>query len=209
MDRDYPGEFSKKKRDNQCEKASEWVNTQEKKDFSKEMENTRNEWIELKKNINTLMQQMENVSLEWASSKERVSKIEQDLNVTEEINVNQRVLLERSVETQKEKDSYATRVIRSIYSDLALVICEHNQLQERVRILENHTKEQQDDVYSLMKKMEEYSRMLQQAQDTIQMLQEPKAAIRNETAVSSYIQSPPLGPQQHKTGSALFYKKYF
>lgn len=152
------------------------------------------------------------------------AEIEQDLTATEEVNVNLQVLLERAVKTQKESDVFATQAIRNMYSDLASVVYENNQLQSRLVSIENNQREQKGSVHDIVKRMSEYTQMLEQAQGTIHMLQEPRL-VKSTTSSSTntsrrnsvisfynteddddhsfvsnsnkrpYVQSPPLGPQ--------------
>ncbi|CAO3662627.1 unnamed protein product [Rhizopus microsporus] len=158
-----------------------------------------------------------------------IAEIEQDLTATEEVNVNLQVLLEKAVKSQKESDVCATQTIRNMYTELASVVYENNQLQSRLASLESHQREQVGNVYDITRRMQEYTHMLEQAQGTIHMLQEPRHikmslsstasssrrtstasftedddefATRKETHMTNrtYIQSPPLGPQQ----SSLF-----
>lgn len=146
------------------------------------------------------------------------------MTATEEVNVNLQVLLERAVKTQKESDVFATQAIRNMYSDLASVVYENSQLQGRLVSIENQQREQKGSVHDVIKRMFEYTQMLEQAQGTIHMLQEPRlvksssstsTSRRNSiisfyntddddmgsmvstssTKRSNYIQSPPLGPQ--------------
>lgn len=155
----------------------------------------------------------------------KLAEIEQDLTATEEVNVNLQVLLERAVKTQKESDVFATQAIRNMYSDLASVVYENNQLQSRLVSIENNQREQKGSVHDIVKRMFEYTQMLEQAQGTIHMLQEPrlvKSTTSSSTSTSRrnsvisfynteddddmsslvsnsnkrpYVQSPPLGPQ--------------
>lgn len=155
----------------------------------------------------------------------QLAEIEQDLTATEEVNVNLQVLLERAVKTQKESDVFATQAIRNMYSDLASVVYENSQLQGRLVSIENHQREQEGSVHDVIKRMFEYTQMLEQAQGTIHMLQEPRlvksttsssststsrrnsvmsfyntddddlSVVSTGTKRSNYIQSPPLGPQ--------------
>lgn len=154
-----------------------------------------------------------------------IAEIEQDLTATEEVNVNLQVLLERAVKTQKESDVFATQAIRNMYSDLASVVYENNQLQSRLVSIENNQREQKGSVHDIVKRMFEYTQMLEQAQGTIHMLQEPRlvksttssstntsrrnsvlsfynteddddaSLVSNSNKRSHYVQSPPLGPQ--------------
>ncbi|EPB84446.1 hypothetical protein HMPREF1544_08810 [Mucor circinelloides 1006PhL] len=209
----------------------------ERMQFLREMEQAREELAEFRRNMAGLVKQMDGIAVDLEKSKDRVSEIEQDLTATEEVNVNLQVLLERAVKTQKESDVFATQAIRNMYSDLASVVYENSQLQGRLKSIENHQKEQKGSVHDIVKRMFEYTQMLEQAQGTIHMLQEPrlvklasvassstttsrrtsiisfydddnssivsssttKESHLNTTATrkvgSTYIQSPPLGPQ--------------
>ena len=114
-----------------------------------------------------------------------IAEIEQDLTATEEVNVNLQVLLERAVKTQKESDVFATQAIRNMYSDLASVVYENNQLQGRLATIESHQKEQKGSVHDIVKRMFEYTQMLEQAQGTIHMLQEPRLVKLSSSSVGS------------------------
>ncbi|KAG2230029.1 hypothetical protein INT48_007060 [Thamnidium elegans] len=192
--------------------------------FLREMEQAREELAEFRRNMEGLVKQMDGISVDLEKSKDRVSEIEQDLTATEEVNVNLQVLLERAVKTQKESDVFATQAIRNMYSDLASVVYENSQLQGRLVSIENHQREQEGSVHDVIKRMFEYTQMLEQAQGTIHMLQEPRlvksttssststsrrnsvmsfyntddddlSVVSSSTKRSNYIQSPPLGPQ--------------
>ncbi|KAF1805124.1 hypothetical protein V8B55DRAFT_1494320 [Mucor lusitanicus] len=211
----------------------------ERMQFLREMEQAREELAEFRRNMAGLVKQMDGIAVDLEKSKDRVSEIEQDLTATEEVNVNLQVLLERAVKTQKESDVFATQAIRNMYSDLASVVYENSQLQGRLKSIENHQKEQRGSVHDIVKRMFEYTQMLEQAQGTIHMLQEPRlvklASVASSSssttsrrtsiisfydddnssivsssttkeshlntttarkpAGSTYIQSPPLGPQ--------------
>ncbi|KAI8639920.1 hypothetical protein BD408DRAFT_348979, partial [Parasitella parasitica] len=207
--------------------------------FLREMEQAREDLAEFRRNMAGLVEQMDGIAVDLEKSKDRVcklSEIEQDLTATEEVNVNLQVLLERAVKTQRESDVFATQAIKNMYSDLASVVYENSQLQGRLKSIENQQKEQKGSVHDIVKRMFEYTQMLEQAQGTIHMLQEPRLVKRasiaptttsdsrrtslvsfydddNSSIVSNlttkeshlnttsrrtgstYIQSPPLGPQ--------------
>ncbi|CEP15371.1 hypothetical protein [Parasitella parasitica] len=204
--------------------------------FLREMEQVREDLAEFRRNMADLVEQIDGITVDLEKSKDRVSEIEQDLTATEEVNVNLQVLLERAVKTQRESDVFATQAIKNMYSDLASVVYENSQLHGRLKSIENQQKEQKGSVHDIVKRMYEYTQMLEQAQGTIHMLQEPRlvkrasitstktsnsrraslisfydddssSTVSNLTAKeshlnttsrragSTYIQSPPLGPQ--------------
>lgn len=153
--------------------------------FLREMEQAREELAEFRRNMDGLLKQMDGIAVDLEKSKDRVSEIEQDLTATEEVNVNLQVLLERAVKTQKESDVFATQAIRNMYSDLASVVYENNQLQGRLKSIETHQKEQKGSVHDIIKRMFEYTQMLEQAQGTIHMLQEPRLVKLNSSSIAS------------------------
>lgn len=53
-----------------------------------------------------------------------IVEIEQDLTRTQETNINLQIRLENAVTRQRESDGHATRAIRDLHSDLAMV-CMH------------------------------------------------------------------------------------
>lgn len=132
----------------------------------------------------------------------RAAEIEQDLTATEEVNVNLQVLLERAVKTQKESDVFATQAIRNMYSDLASVVYENNQLQGRLQSIENNQNQQKGSVHDIVKRMFEYTQMLEQAQGTIHMLQEPRIIKLNQNSSSTTFSSNTLS---RRTSLLSFY----
>lgn len=51
-----------------------------------------------------------------------IDEIEQDITETQEDNVNLQVLLEKAVKHQKQSDTFAAQIIKSIHSDISTVI---------------------------------------------------------------------------------------
>ncbi|CAO3679721.1 unnamed protein product [Rhizopus stolonifer] len=153
------------------------------------MEKAREDMAEFKKNMAMLVEQMNTISTDLENSKDRVSEVEHDLTITQEVNVNLQVLLEKAVKTQRESDTTATQTIRNMYSKLTLVVYENKQLQGRLTLLEKHQKTQQGNVHHAAKRIDEYTQMLEQAQGTIHLLQEPKSPLssrRTSTTSSSW-----------------------
>ncbi|KAI8981067.1 hypothetical protein BDB01DRAFT_836420 [Pilobolus umbonatus] len=150
------------------------VDAAERIQFLHEMEQTRHELAEFRRNMAGLLKQMDVIAIDLEKSEDKVCEIEHDITATEELNVNLQVLLEKAVKTQKESDVFATHAIKNMYSDLASVVYENNQLQGRLSSLESQQKEQKGSVYHILNRMSEYTQMLEQAQGTIHMLQEPR-----------------------------------
>ncbi|KAI8364227.1 hypothetical protein BD560DRAFT_403348 [Blakeslea trispora] len=191
--------------------------------FLREMEQAREEIAEIRKNMAGLVEHMDTMTLELTTSEERVYQIEQDVTTTEEFNVNLQVILDKAKKSQKETDVFTHQAIKNIYSDLALVVYENNQLQGRLASIEQHQRQQKGSIHDMMKHVEEYRQMLEQAQSTIHMLQEPRlmpsiASSSRRSSVSlveeddnqsisstfsikrpPYAPSPPLGPLLSKS----------
>ncbi|KAI8373491.1 hypothetical protein EDC96DRAFT_41314 [Choanephora cucurbitarum] len=144
--------------------------------FLRDMERAREDIAELRKNMAELVKQMDTMTSDLNESEERVYQMEQDVTTTEEFNVNLQVILEKAKKSQKETDVFTHQAIKNIYSDLALVVYENNQLQGRLASIEQHQKHQEGSIHDMMKHMQEYTHMLEQAQSTIHMLQEPRFA---------------------------------
>ncbi|KAI8967620.1 hypothetical protein BDF20DRAFT_900320 [Mycotypha africana] len=153
--------------------------------FLNEIEQAREDLEKFRRNMAGLVKQMDNMTVDLEKSKDRVLEIDQDLTATQEVNVNLQVLLEKAVKTQKESDIFATQAIKSMYSDLASVIFENNQLQGRLKYIEDQQKNQKGNVHDIVKRMNEYTQMLEQAQGTIHMLQEPRLVKLASIASSS------------------------
>ncbi|KAI8640678.1 hypothetical protein BD408DRAFT_419472 [Parasitella parasitica] len=109
-----------------------------------------------------------------------ISQVRQDigLTATQEVNVNLQVLLEKAVNSQRESDVYATRAMRHIHINLATVVYETGQLRGRLTSIADYQKQHQGNVSDMAERMREYTNMLEQAQGTIQSLQEPSNRIR-------------------------------
>ncbi|KAI8098917.1 uncharacterized protein BX664DRAFT_319924 [Halteromyces radiatus] len=141
-------------------------------EFLQDMEKAKKQLALFRQEMKGLETQMNDISENLHESKNRVYEIEQDLTETQEDNVNLQVLLERAVKSQKESDIFATQAIRNIHSDLNMVVRENNQLQERLSSIEYIQREHKGNVHDMVTRMREYVYMLEQAQDTIQLMQE-------------------------------------
>ncbi|KAG0171323.1 hypothetical protein DFQ30_001155 [Apophysomyces sp. BC1015] len=145
------------------------------------MKQAREELTRFRSEIKSLTRQMDGMALDIKESKKRVCaytdrlvEIEQDLTATQEVNVNLQVLLENAVKTQKESDVFATQAIRTMYFDLASVVQGNNRLQGRLASIESHQREHKGNLHDVVRRIREYTQMLEQAQGTIHMLQEPQ-----------------------------------
>ncbi|KAI8336693.1 hypothetical protein BC941DRAFT_427806 [Chlamydoabsidia padenii] len=146
--------------------------TEKRLQFLQDMETARSQLATFRLKMEGLATQINGITDHLHESKNRVHEIEQDLTETQEDNVNLQVLLERAVESQKESDVFATQAIRSIHSDLNLVVLENNELQERLSSIEYMQREHKGNAHDTVARLREYVYMLEQAQDTIQIMQD-------------------------------------
>ncbi|KAG2190305.1 hypothetical protein INT46_002722 [Mucor plumbeus] len=146
--------------------------------FLKEIGQVKQDIVRFKNEMNGLVKQMDGMEIDLNHSKDRVHEIEKGLTATQEVNVNLQVLLEKAVNNQKESDVYATRAMRHIHTNLATVVYETSQLRGRLTSIADYQKQHQGNVSDMAERMREYTNMLEQAQGTIQSLQEPSNNIR-------------------------------
>ncbi|SAL99009.1 hypothetical protein [Absidia glauca] len=182
--------------------------TEQRLQFLRDMEKARKQLALFRQEMNGLATQIHGITDDLHESKTRVHEIEQDLTETQEDNVNLQVLLEKAVKSQKESDVFATQAIRNIHSDLNLVVRENNQLQERLASIEYIQREHKGNVHDMISRMQEYVFMLEQAQDTIQLMQEPPIRHHHPTSlgvehISMSLQD--LGLESRRTSESSSY----
>ncbi|KAI8145860.1 hypothetical protein BJV82DRAFT_602519 [Fennellomyces sp. T-0311] len=141
----------------------------------------KEELLRFRNEMDGLAEQIGDMEIDLKDSKDRVctysqklAEIEHDLTTTQEVNVDLQVLLENAVKTQKESDGRTTHMIRNMHSNLANIVYENSQLQERLASLALHQEKYHGNVVDVGEKMREYAHMLEQAQGTIQILQAPR-----------------------------------
>ncbi|KAI9264330.1 hypothetical protein BDA99DRAFT_559603 [Phascolomyces articulosus] len=141
----------------------------------------KEELLRFRNEMDGLAQQIDGMEIDLKDSKDRVCtytdklvEIEDDLTSTQEVNVDLQVLLENAVKTQKESDGKTTHMIRNMHSNLANIVYENSQLQERLASLALHQEKYHGNVVDVGERMREYAHMLEQAQGTIQFLQAPR-----------------------------------
>ncbi|RUS34048.1 hypothetical protein BC938DRAFT_482679 [Jimgerdemannia flammicorona] len=102
------------------------------------------------------------------------SEVEHNLTTTQEMNVNLQNLLEKALNTQKQSNANTTHVVRNIQSDLTRVVQENDRLRSRIAELEEHQSDCENKLAEMIDKAKEYASLLEQAQDTIHTLSEPR-----------------------------------
>ncbi|CDH52713.1 hypothetical protein RO3G_14505 [Lichtheimia corymbifera JMRC:FSU:9682] len=161
------------------------LDDQEHENLMRDVEQAKQELHRFRSEMEGLAKQIDGMALDLKDSKDRVSnytqklvEIEHDLTTTQEVNVDLQVLLENAVRTQKESDGKTTHVIRHMHSNLANIVYENSQLQERLESIEQHQQKHHGTASNVGEKMREYANMLEQAQDTLHVLRTHRPSSR-------------------------------
>ncbi|ORZ00640.1 hypothetical protein BCR43DRAFT_485566, partial [Syncephalastrum racemosum] len=155
--------------------------------FLREMEQAKDELSRFRNEIDGLAEQMNGIETDivrgtFRRSGDRVLEIEENLIEAQESNVNIQVRLENAVIRQKESDTFATRTIRHMHTNLATVARENSHLHGRLAMLAAHQQNHQGSVDATVERIREYLRMLEQAQGAIHSL---KGVATTATTVAS------------------------
>ncbi|KAI9474877.1 hypothetical protein BDB00DRAFT_879617 [Zychaea mexicana] len=150
------------------------LDDEERVKLMRDIMHAKEELLRFRNEMDGLAQQIDGMAIDLNDSKDRVLEIEDDLTSTQEVNVDLQVLLENAVKTQRESDGQTTHMIRNMHSNLANIVYENSQLQERLASLAMHQEKYQGNVVDVGERMREYAHMLEQAQGTIQYLQAPR-----------------------------------
>ncbi|KAI7882360.1 hypothetical protein K492DRAFT_176392 [Lichtheimia hyalospora FSU 10163] len=161
------------------------LDEQEHDNLMRDVEQAKQDLHRFRSEMEGLAKQIDGMALDLRDSKDRVSnytqklvEIEHDLTTTQEVNVDLQVLLENAVRTQKESDGKTTHVIRHMHSNLANIVYENSQLQERLESIEQHQQKHHGTASNVGEKMREYASMLEQAQDTLHVLKTHRPSSR-------------------------------
>ncbi|CAO3614429.1 unnamed protein product [Cunninghamella blakesleeana] len=128
-----------------------------------------------------LSSQLNDMATEMIDSRARVSlyakklaEVEHKLTTTREMNSNLQILLDKALTSQKQSSSTTSHLVRNIQMDLSRVVTENDQLRNRIGELENQQQECEDRLSSMVEQAKEYASLLEQAQNTIHSLSEPR-----------------------------------
>ncbi|KAI7857917.1 hypothetical protein BDC45DRAFT_477636 [Circinella umbellata] len=151
------------------------LDDEERMKLMRDIMQAKDELLRFRNEMDGLAQQINGMEMDLVNIKSFYSilEIEDDLTCTQEVNVDLQVLLENAVKTQKESDGKTTHMIRNMHSNLANIVYENSQLQERLASLALHQEKYHGNVMDVGERMREYAHMLEQAQGTIQFLQAP------------------------------------
>jgi hypothetical protein len=103
-----------------------------------------------------------------------IAEVEQKLASTRDVNASLQSLLDKALTSQKQSSSNTSHLVKNIQMDLSRVITENEQLRARIAELENQQIECEEKLAAMVIQAQEYASRLEQAQDTIHNLSEPK-----------------------------------
>ncbi|KAI8379872.1 hypothetical protein EDC96DRAFT_492055 [Choanephora cucurbitarum] len=149
--------------------------------LTRELEQARRELTKFRKEMDGLSAQLNDMASEMVDSRQKVAvyakrlaEVEQKLAATREVNTNLQSLLDKALTSQKQSSTNTSHLVKNIQIDLARVISENEQLRARIAELENQQVECEEKLAAMVIQAQEYAARLEQAQDTIHSLSEPK-----------------------------------
>ncbi|KAI8329202.1 hypothetical protein BD560DRAFT_416888, partial [Blakeslea trispora] len=149
--------------------------------LTRELEQARRELSKFRKEMDGLSAQLNDMASEMVDSRQKVgvyakrlAEVEQKLAATREVNANLQSLLDKALTSQKQSSTNTSHLVKNIQVDLARVISENEQLRARIAELEHQQVECEEKLAAMVIQAQEYATRLEQAQDTIHSLSEPK-----------------------------------
>ncbi|KAI9318818.1 hypothetical protein BX666DRAFT_1544741 [Dichotomocladium elegans] len=161
-----------------------------KTNFVEEFKSARDQLSHFRNKMHGLAEQMDDIEADIIAGIRQSIEIEQDIVQAQESNVNLQIRLENAVVRQKETDTDASRTIRNLHTNLAMIAYATTELQDRLAILANCQKTQTGSASAAVDKMREYVKMLEEAQDAMQLLHQ-----RRSLSPSPPLLRPPLPPR--------------
>ncbi|KAG0165496.1 hypothetical protein DFQ28_008634 [Apophysomyces sp. BC1034] len=149
--------------------------------LTQELDQARRELTKFRKEMDGLSAQLNDMASEMVDSRAKVSmyakrlaEVEHKLATTRDMNSNLQALLEKAMTTQKQSSSNTSHLVKNIQTDLSRVVAENDQLRSRIAELENQQIETEERLLGMVAQAKEYASLLEQAQDTIHSLSEPR-----------------------------------
>ncbi|ORZ17238.1 hypothetical protein BCR42DRAFT_351437 [Absidia repens] len=149
--------------------------------LTEELNQARRELTKFRNEMDGLSGQLNDMASEMVDSRDRVSlyakrlaEVEHKLTTTREMNVNLQALLEKALTSQKQSSSTTSHLVKNIQSDLVRVVAENDQLRSRIAELEHQQIECEERLSTMVAQAKEYASLLEQAQNTIHNLSEPR-----------------------------------
>ncbi|KAI8374270.1 uncharacterized protein BYT42DRAFT_499220 [Radiomyces spectabilis] len=149
--------------------------------LTQELDQARRELTKFRKEMDGLSAQLNDMASEMVDSRARVSmyakrlaEVEHKLATTREMNTNLQLLLERALTNQKQSSSNTSHLVKNIQTDLSRIVAENDQLRARIAELEHQQLECEERLTAMVAQAKEYASLLEQAQDIIHNLSEPR-----------------------------------
>ncbi|KAI7869917.1 hypothetical protein BDF14DRAFT_1777593 [Spinellus fusiger] len=159
--------------------------------LTQELEQARRELTKFRREMDGLSAQLNDMASEMVDSRARVGMYAKRL--AERMNSNLQLVLEKALTNQKQSSSTTSHLVKNIQMDLTRVVGENDQLRARIAELENQQLECEDRLTTMVAQAQEYASMLEQAQDIIHRLSEPRLSeddtlshIMSNASVSSH-----------------------
>ncbi|KAI8339511.1 hypothetical protein BC941DRAFT_372579 [Chlamydoabsidia padenii] len=153
----------------------------ERQQLTDELNQARRELTKFRNEMDGLSGQLNDMASEMVDSRARVSlyakrlaEVEHKLTTTREMNTNLQALLEKALTSQKQSSSTTSHLVKNIQSDLIRVVTENDQLRTRIAELEHQQMECEERLSTMVAQAKEYASLLEQAQNTIHSLSEPR-----------------------------------
>ncbi|CAO3579287.1 unnamed protein product [Absidia cylindrospora] len=139
-----------------------------------ELDKFRNEMDGLSGQLNDMASEMVDSRSRVSLYAKRLAEVEHKLTLTREMNADLQLLLEKALASQKQSSSTTSHLVKNIQSDLIRVVNENDQLRTRIAELEHQQVECEERLSTMVEQAQEYASLLEQAQNTIHMLGEPR-----------------------------------
>ncbi|KAI7829815.1 hypothetical protein BC939DRAFT_322437 [Gamsiella multidivaricata] len=151
--------------------------TNENESLQKELDVCRRELKTFRKELDSLVEQMADMGTEVMDAKNKVTvysrrltEVEQELNSTQELNVNLQEQLRTAMEKQKQTQSTTAQVVKNMQSELGRVVSDSGVIRSTLEELEGRQEKCEGKVVEMISNTKEYAQLLEEAQTTIQTM---------------------------------------
>lgn len=151
--------------------------TSENESLQKELDGCRRELKMFRKELDGLVEQMNEMGTEVLDAKtkvtvysRRLNEVEQELTVTQGLNVDLQEQLRVTLERQKQTHSSTAMAMKSMQSELGKVLSDSGTLRSTLEELENRQDKCEGKVVEMITNTKEYAHLLEEAQTTIQTM---------------------------------------
>ncbi|KAF9573358.1 hypothetical protein EC968_008628 [Mortierella alpina] len=151
--------------------------TSENESLQKELDGCRRELKMFRKELDGLVEQMNEMGTEVLDAKtkvtvysRRLNEVEQELTVTQGLNVDLQEQLRVTLERQKQTHSSTAMAMKNMQSELGKVLSDSGTIRSTLEELENRQDKCEGKVVEMMSNTKEYAHLLEEAQTTIQTM---------------------------------------